>query len=290
MSNPGSERPVAIVVDSAASLPDRVTNSREIYVVPMNVTLGDKSYVDGCELPSNTFYRMMKASSVMPYTSAPSPDEFLKVFRCASDQAQSILCLTVGSKFSSTFNSANVAAKIIKESQKQLDIVIVDTKSAAGGEGLIALEALRATKQSKGLKEVESAVKKVMGQVKVLAFVDTLYYLWKGGRVSYLSHVGTSMLKIKPVFELFQGQIHSLARPRTQNNAMSCLFNLVRESVGRGRIHAVVMHADALNAAEELKVRIESEFVCEELFISQFSPVMGTHTGPGLVGIAFWSE
>ena len=286
----GVKRPVAIVVDSAASLPKVVANLPEIHVVPMTVILGDKSYADGYDLTPNTLYRMMRESSVVPYTSAPSPNEFIKVFRCAAKEAQSIICLTVGSKFSSAFNSAKIAAKVVKESHDQLDIAVIDTESAAGGEALIALEALRAAKQNKGFEEVELVVKRVMKRVKILAFVDTLYYLWKGGRVSYMSHVGTSILKVKPIFELSQGQIHSMARPRTHNNAISRLLNLVKESVGQSRIHAIVMHADAFNAAEALKVRIESEFLCQELFVSQFSPVVGAHTGPGLIGIAFWRE
>ena len=157
-------------------------------------------------------------------------------------------------------------------------------------KGLIALEATRAARQGKGLHEVKSAVQNVMTRVRLLAFVDTLYYLWKGGRVPGIAHVGTSLLRIKPLFELAQGQVRSVARPRTHRRAMRRLLELVRDGAKPSPMHVTVMHADAAGAAEELRQQIEAEFPCEELFISEFSPVMGAHTGPGLVGVAFWNE
>ena len=132
--------------------------------------------------------------------------------------------------------------------------------------------------------------KAISEKVRLLAFVDTLYYLWKGGRVPRLAHAGTSLLKLKPVFELAQGEANSLARPRTTRRAIERLVELMHDRVSSEAVHATVMHADAANAAEELRVRVESEFDCAELFVSEFTPVMGAHIGPGLVGVAFWCE
>jgi DegV family protein with EDD domain len=140
------------------------------------------------------------------------------------------------------------------------------------------------------LDDVRAAAEAVAPKVRLLAFVDTLYYLWKGGRVRRIAHVGTSLLKIKPTLELARGEIKVVARPRTYRKAASRLLELMHERAEPGRIHATVCHADAADAAEDVRRRVEAEFTCEELFVSEFTPVMGAHIGPGLVGVAFWSE
>ena len=285
-----SKPPVAIVVDSAASLPEDMAGSPQMYVVPMRVTLGGRTYMDGRDLSTTDFYRMLRESSDLPSTSAPSPESYLESIRWAADEARSVLCLTVASHFSASFDSAMAAAREAEEAIPDLQVSVVDTGSAAGGEGLIALEAWRAARQGSGLQAVSAAAQNVMPRVRLLAFVDTLYYLWKGGRVPMIAHAGTSVLRIKPLFELAQGQVRPVARPRTRRRAMSRLLELMRERTEPSRVHAAVLHADAAGAAEELRQRVEAEFQCEELFISEFTPVMGAHIGPGLVGVAFWSE
>ena len=285
---PGSH--VAIVVDSAASLPEEVAHQPQLYVVPMRLTVEGKTYEDGRELSATDFYRMLRRSNELPSTSVPSPASFLESFKEASDQAQSVLCLTVASQFSASFDSAQVAAREAESLLPGLDLVVIDSGSAAGGEGLVALEAWRAAGSGHGLEEVVAAAQEVIPRIRLLAFVDTLYYLWKGGRVPGIAHVGTSLLRIKPLFELVQGQVHTVARPRTYRAAMGRLVKIMHERAESTRVHATVMHADAPDMALELSRQIGAEFSCEELFTSEFTPVMGAHIGPGLLGIAFWCD
>ena len=134
------------------------------------------------------------------------------------------------------------------------------------------------------------AARAVVPKVRLLAFLDTLYYVWKSGRVPRVAYVGTSLLRIKPMFQLSHGQIRNLARPRTTAKAIDSMLSQMQLQSGLGPVHAAVMHSDATEAAEKLSQRVETEFQCEELYVSEFSPVMGTHTGPGLLGVAFWSE
>ena len=286
----GSTAQVAIVVDSAASLPADGTRRPQLLVVPMGLTVGGRTYLDGRDLGPTEFYRMLKKSTTPPSTSAPSPASFLEAFKEASREAGSILCLTVASRFSSSFDSAQMAAREAKETLSGVEVSVLDSESAAGGEGLIALEAWRASVRGCAFEEVQAAAEKVMRRVRLVAFLDTLFYLWKGGRVSKIVQAGTSVLGIKPVFQLAQGEVSTVARPRTRNRAMRRLLELMRESSQAGPVHATVMHADAAQAAEELRQRVESEFSCEELFVSEFTPVMGAHIGPGLVGIAYWID
>jgi len=256
----------------------------------MSLVLNGKSYLDGIDLAPTDFYRLLRESSTLPTTSAPPPARFLEAFQQASEYADSVLCIAVASRFSSSLDSARDAARDASEILPDTRIEVLDSESAAGGEGLIALEAWRAAKNGADLERVLKRAKAISEKVRLLAFVDTLYYLWKGGRVPRLAHAGTSLLKLKPVFELAQGDVNNLARPRTTRRAIGRLVELMHDRVSSEVVHATVMHADAANAAEELRVRVESEFDCAELFVSEFTPVMGAHIGPGLVGVAFWCE
>jgi DegV family protein with EDD domain len=279
---------VAVVVDSAASLP--ADKAAQLQVVPMRLVLDGKTYLDGRDLSATQFYKMLRQSSAPATTSAPPPASFLESFRQAALDASSVLCLTVASRFSASFNSAQTAAVQMRDELPGVEIAVLDTESAAGGEGLIALEALRAAARGDGLDQVVAAAREVMPRVRLLAFLDTLYYLWKGGRVPRLAHAGTSLLDIKPLFELKGGEVHTVARPRTRQRATQRLVELMRERVEPGSVHATVMHADSADAAEVLRQQIEAEFPCQELYVSEFTPVMGAHIGPGLLGVAFWSE
>ena len=281
---------VAVVVDSAASLPEGASEYAGMHIVPMQLTIEGNTYLDGRNLTPGTFYRMLKETKKTPTTASPSPQSYLDTFQLAAEEASSILCITISPRFSSSYDSAKAAAQEAIETIPQVQITVFDSESAAGGEGLIAMEAWRAARRGAGLPEVIASAQTVMSKVSLLAFLDTLYYLWRSGRVPKVAYAGTSLLKIKPLFELTRSEVRTVARPRTSPRAEERMLEMMRARVGPGPVHATVMHADAAAAAGLLRQRIEAEFHCTELFISEFSPVMGTHTGPGLLGIAFWSE
>ena len=138
--------------------------------------------------------------------------------------------------------------------------------------------------QGNSLEKTIDVAQGVIPRIRLLAFLDSLHYLWKGGRVPRIAHAGASLLRIKPLFELSQGEVQTLARPRTHKRAMRRLLELMRERVAVGRLHAAVMHVEAEDAAEELRRQVEAEFSCEELHVSEFTPTMGAHIGPGLLG------
>lgn len=256
----------------------------------MLLHLGETTYQDGRHHSPTNFYRTLRRSTHIPSTSAPTPSSYLDFFREAAEGADSILCLTVGNQFSASFDSAQTAARQAKDELPNVELEVMDSRSAAGAQGLIGLEAWRVANDGGGLAEVKAAAQDVMSRVRLLAFVDTLRYLWKGGRVPGIAHAGTSVLRIKPVFEMAEGKIKTVARPRTRQRAMERLLRLMRDRVDQGSLHATVMHADAYDSAVELRDQVERAFYCEELFVSEFSSVLGAHTGPGLVGVAFWSR
>jgi DegV family protein with EDD domain len=253
----------------------------------MSVVLDGKAYLDGVELSPGGFYRLLKQTSSPPKTSAPPPARFLEAYRQAAEAADAVLCITVSSRFSACHDAARVACDDARRELEGLSIKVVDSGSAAAGEALVALAALRAASQAKSLALVETAAREVIPKVRLLAYLDTLYYLWKGGRVPGIAYAGVSLLDLKPLFEMAQGEVKNLARPRTARRAMYRLVELMRDRVGLNRIYVGVMHAGATDAAEELRRVVAEEFDCAQLFVTEFSPVMGAHTGPGLLGLAF---
>ena len=289
----GKRRGAAIVVDSAASVPDDFAADPMTFVVPTLLRVGDETFRDGMDISSAEFYGMMRRDSSAEFgTSAPTPGAFLDAFRAAADIYESIACIAVSDRFSSTIKSAQIALKRFEAERGGFDVRIVDSRSAAGGEGLVAWEALKAARGGASAAEVEARAIAVRERVSLLACVDTLRYLRRSGRVSALASAAVSVFDIKPIFELRHSRVDAVARPRTGARAVSRMVRLMSERVGEGRRvrGAAIMRADADERAAALKAAVESEFVCDELFESEFTPVMGAHIGPGVVGVAFWSE
>lgn len=256
----------------------------------MQLNIDGKTYLDGLDLTVPDFYKQLRGMKSLPFTSSPAPTSFLNAFEAASVEADDILCLTVSSKLSSTHDSANAAAAEAKERLPNTRIEILDTETAAGAEGLIVTQALRSVMGGDSLDKVLAACRLVIAKISLLAFLDTLYYVWKSGRVLGVTHAVASVLKVKPLFDMARGEVTTVDRPRTAAKAKNSLLELMHQRIGSSRIHAAVMHADVREEAEALHNRVEAEFDVAELFITEFSPVMGAHTGPGLLGVAFWAN
>lgn len=281
---------LAIVVDSSACLPNQIYNDTPLRVVPMRLTLGGSTFLDGVDLSSKAFYREMRNMKMPPVTSAPSPAAFLNAFKDVSKSASSILCATVSPRFSSSYDSARTAAMQASFELPDTEIAVIDTETAAGAHGLVALEAMRASERGGGLFEAISAARSVVQNVTLLAFLDTLYFVWKSGRVKGIAYAGTATFRIKPLFELCKGEVFKIGRPRTTKRAIEKLMHILQERSGSRRLHAAVIHGDSPELANKMRNQIEALFECGEIYVSECSPVMGAHTGPGLIGVAFWSE
>ena len=281
---------VAIVVDSAASTPSAFDDSPTTLIVPMLVHVGGDTYRDGVDLSASDFYAMQRRGARMR-TSAPSPGAFLEAFERASEIAGSILCITVSAEYSASAAAAETARLRFLEERPDADVRILDSETAIGAQGLIAWEARRVASSGADLDAVERAALIVRERVSLLAYVDTLRYLWKGGRVPVIAHLATSVLKIKPVFELRRSKVTPLARPRTPRRAVARMLELMRERAPADMPLSVsVMHADATERAALVADAVLAEFDCAELFHSEVTPVIGAHIGPGMVAVAFWGS
>jgi len=282
---------VAIVTDTTACIPREQIEGYAIELVPIDIIFGDKVYRDGIDISPAEFYVLLRQAEKLPTTSGSLPGPFLEAYRKASQRASSILCITLPTKLSGMCNSARLAIEMAKEALPNVAIEVLECSTAAAGQGLVTLAAAKAATLGKSLAEVADAAKGVMQRVNLFATLDTLYYLVKGGRVPKAAALASSLLKIKPIFTISDGDAHPVTNARTNPGAMKRILKLMEQEVVKGQpLQVAVMHADALNRAEELMAEISSRFDCTELFITEFTPVMGVHTGPGVIGVAFYGE
>ncbi|MBN1160368.1 MAG: DegV family protein [Dehalococcoidales bacterium] len=282
---------VGIVTDTTACVPPEQVKTLNIEVVPVPLIINEKTYRDGIDITPTEFYTMLRNSKKLPTTSASSPTPYLEAFRKASRRAQSILCLTEPVKFSAMYNSARAAVEMAKNTLHDVTIEVMECTTAAAGQGLVALAAARAAALDESLEEVKRIVGNVMSRVNLFATLDTLHYLARSGRVPQAAALVNTILDLKPVFTLNHADPHTVGLPRTTKSALGRILKLMDATVKKGQqLHVAVMHADAEKEAIILKDRITAQFDCKEIYITEFTPVMGVHTGPGLVGAAFYGE
>jgi DegV family protein with EDD domain len=272
-------------------VPPEQVSRYNIEVVPVPLIIDEKPYRDGIDITPTEFYAMLRRTKKMPTTSASSPGPYLEAFRAASLKGESILCLTEPSKFSAMFSSARAAVEMAKNALHNITIEVMECTTAAAGQGLVALATARAAALDKPLAEVKEITVKVMEKVSLYATLDTLEYLARSGRVPQAAALVNSILNIKPVFTLNHASARTVALPRTMKSAINYMLKIMGGTVIKGQpLHVAVMHADALVEALKLKDRITAQFECREIYVTEFTPVMGVHTGPGLIGVAFYGE
>ena len=282
---------VIVVTDSTACIPKDMAQGLSIEIVPIELIFGDRVYRDGIDITPDEFYAMLRKTEKLPTTSGSLPEPFLEAYRKACKKGKSILCITESSKFSGMHNSALMAAGLVKKETAGLEIEVIECTTAAAGQGLVAIAAAKEAAGGKSLKEVSEAVRKVMSKTYLYATLDTLYYLIKGGRIPKVAGLANSILKWKPVFSVNGGDAHTVALPRTTESALKNIIRLMNKKVNKKEpVNVAVMHADAFEKAQELKEKITGRFKCNTIYMTEFTPVMGVHTGPGVVGAAFYRE
>ncbi len=277
---------VAVVTDSSANIPAELVQQLNIHVVPIPLMYGTRTYLDGVDITAEEVYQRLRLEKQIPTTSAPSVGDFLRLYAAAAQEASGIVSIHMSTKLSSTYNAAAVASQLLDG----VPVRVVNCGTAAMGQGFVVLEAARAAAGGASLDEVVSRANEVAPKVRLLFTLDTFEYLHRSGRVSGPAALAGSMLQIKPIVCLADGHVEVLARPRTRRKAIQAILAQMGELVGDRPVHVAVSHADVPEEAEELRRRVEEQFHCVELYVTEFTPVMGAHTGPGVLGVAFYAE
>lgn len=222
-------------------------------------------------------------------TSAASPEECLNAFRAAAGRATSIMCLTVSTRLSTMFNVANDARELARSELPGTTIEVMDTLSATPSEGMVALAAARAVEEDRDLPAVEHIAETVRDRVQALVLLDTIKHVYRSGRIPKIASQLGSALNIRPILTV-KGAVHFSGMVRSREQGIERILQMAREKVGTRPVRMAVFHAYAPDEAEKLKERVLAEFNCIEVWLSEFSPVMGYACGTGTVGMAFYAE
>ena len=276
---------ISIVTDSTAYIPKDYLDRYGIYVVPTILNWGSKMYRDGVDITPTEFFERMKTDPVHPTTSVPSIGEFREVYAKAAQNAEAVVGVHLSAKLSGTFSAAEQAVAMIPDKT----IKVVDSNSTAMALGFVVLAAARAAAAGKPLDQVVQAAHGAIPHTGVVLTVETLEYLRRGGRIGGAQAFIGGLLDAKPILELRDGRIEPLERVRTKKKAMQRLVEIVVERIkGQAPIRLATLHAAAQEDAAAILVSVKAQLgSVEEAILSEVSPTIATHTGPGTVGLAY---
>ncbi len=273
---------IRVVTDSACDLPDSLLAELGVGLVPLRIRFGAEELVDRTELSTKEFWARSAALTTLPETSAPSPGVFHRAFeQMQSEGAAGVVCVNLSSRLSATIEAARQAAA---EMHGCMPVRVVDSLSATMGEGLIVVEAAERAAAGGSLDEVAAAALDASGRMKVYGAIDTLENLRRGGRIGGAAALVGSMLAIKPVIEVRGGVVEQESRQRTRARSLRYLADKVRAAGPLARL--AVFGADAADFDAFLGLVAGVEAAAPRL-TGDIGPVIGTHSGPGAVGVAW---
>lgn len=271
---------VKIITDTLSDITGDLAGELGITVVPLYVRFGEEVYRDRVDMTTDEFYHRLVHEDALPSTTQPTPNDFTEVYQKLARDTDEILVIVVSSKLSGTYQSAMQAKDMIGEKCR---IEVIDSLTVAMGMGLIVIAAAGAAQAGAGLDELVALVRKAMSRSHLVAYFDTLKYLAKGGRIGKAQGLLGSMLSVKPLLTVRDGEMAPLTRVRSKAAGMDYLYNFV---AGFANIEGLaVEHCTTPDDADELVERLGSLFPKERIYRSILSPVLGTYAGPNAIAV-----
>jgi DegV family protein with EDD domain len=276
---------VKIVTDSVADIPPRIVADLGITVVPVLVRFGEETYRDGIDITNDQFYEKLVTSKVMPTTSVPSLDMFARTYAKLSGEGDDILVIMLSAKLSGLYNAAVQSTNLV---ESKCRIEVVDSKAAVMAQGFVVIKAARAAREGSGMDEILELVYRELPRVEIQAAFDTLDYLQRGGRIGKAQALLGSMLKVNPIITLKDGLVEPAGRARSRAKAMDHLYEF---AAGFSRIEELAVEGAACpDDVDSMVKRLGAIFPEERIYRSRTTPVIGTHTGPGLILVAVMGD
>ena len=271
---------IRVVTDSACDLSADVADEHGITVVPLSIRFGDEEFVDGRDLTTEQFWARCKASAVLPETAAPSPGAFQEAFLAAADEGyDGVLSVSLSGGVSATYQSAVAAAKAVAD---RIEVRAVDSRSMTMSLGLMVLDVAELAEGGADLDILEARANILVPRTSVYGAVENLDHLEKGGRIGGAKALLGSLLSIKPVVTLVNGEVAEESKQRTRGRSLQYLADKILNSAPLSRVAVAHGAAADLDTFLDLIKDVKSE---HPLIVSQLGPVIGTHTGPGTMGI-----
>lgn len=269
---------IHIVTDSSCDIPTAMVEDQAIGVVPLTIRFGEAEFIDQVDLSSDAFWDRLAAGGDLPETAAPSAGSFLEAFdRCASAGANGILCVTLSSALSASHQAAMIAAE-----KSDLPVKVLDSRSVSTGLGLQVLAASDHARTGGSLDEVSDVAASKVDGVTVMAALDTIEFLKRGGRMGAASALVAGLLDIKPIIAMRDGAIEGVGRVRTRSKAVE---RIVAECVSRAGTGRLSMFGGRTKDFQAIVARVEAE-TGQAVLAAELGAVVGTHSGPGVLGMA----
>lgn len=284
-----SFRKVKVVVDSTSYIPKETLIENDISVVSLNVLLNGKSYRE-VDLENEFFYKEMNESKEIPKSSQPSVEEIKEVFTNIAKSGFDIVGIFISSKMSGTYSTAHLVREMVLEEYPETNIELIDSESNCMQMGFSAIQAARAAKRGENVEKVVEEAKKVINTSKFLFVPDTLKYLKKGGRIGGASALFGTILQIKPILTVQNGETSVYEKVRTKKKAVEVILKKVLDDVTEKGLGEVIVHH--INCEEEgldLAKRLENELKIP-VKIQSIGATIGLHVGPGSIGVAYYTK
>ena len=283
---------IKVVTDSTSDLPKSLADALGITVVPLNVHFGDDTYKDGIDITSEEFYMRLKGETQLPKTSQPSVNDFVQAYESLTSQGDDVISIHISEKLSGTLNSAWQARNTWEEEasgrQGQGSVEIIDSGLASMGLGLVVLEVARLVNDGATREDVQRALGTMIAKTRCFVLLDTLEYLVKGGRIGKASAFVGTLLSIKPILTVADGEVHPLERVRTREKGIAKLMELAQ---GVAPIRsASISHSSTPEEVQRVKDGLSSLVSPADIIVADFGPVVGTYAGPGGLGLCIMSD
>ena len=271
---------VIIVTDGTADLPAHFIDELGIVEVPVYLVFGDKTFRSRIEISNDEFYKRLFSSPVLPTTSQPTPQDFAEVYARLAPGAEGIISIHISDRLSGTINSALQARRMVKA---ECPIEIIDSKGVSMALGLIVIEAARMAKAGKCFQDIVKAVNEMVPNMRLLVLFDTLEYLHRGGRIGKAKSLLGSLLKVKPLLTLKDGEFHPVGQVRNRNKGKTKLLEFAASTENIEEL--TVVYSTTPDEARELAEQI-TNVPQSRIILAQLGAVLGTHSGPGMLAVA----
>lgn len=279
-----------IVTDSTSALPKEYVEKYDISIVPLKVAFGDEVYRDGIDINPELFFKKVKESSVFPKTSQPSVEDFYQTYQNVFDKnpdIDGVISIHISSKLSGTIGSANAARELLPYKDK---IYVIDSKLTELALGVVVIEIAKAIEKGANIDEILKLIDKLYQNSEIKFTVDTLEYLYRGGRIGAAQAWMGSILQIKPILELRDGAIEPVERVRTKQKVKTRILEIMKERVGDTPVKVAIAYSDNYEEVLEVSEEVKKIFKVTDLYIGSFSCTILSHIGPGSWGIITFKE
>lgn len=273
-----------IITDSTSDLPLDFVEENKIHIVPLNIHLQDSLYKDGVDIQPSELYYRLRTEDIFPQTSQPSAGEFMEIYQTLKPDDE-VLVLCLSSELSGTYQSAEMARDMAAE-EVDAEIHVVDSRSVSLGLGMQVIHAQKCFAEGKDMAQTLYELAEIRRRMRLIFAVDTLEYLARGGRISQLSKRLGNLLQLKPVLHLEEGRIEVLDKVRTRSKAVQRILEIFYKEASQAQ-QVGILHIDAPTEGQQLAQKVQ-EYYHGPLLLAQCGAVIGSHAGPGTVGICWY--